>query len=291
MIDYLLWISKILLLSNLFIISLCGLVNPEFDNGETHKYIFIIDQRYGGTWLTTLLREQVMQRNDPIIHIEGELFKKSDARPDVCDRIMKEFFHSPKCEGRKICAFRMPYFVWPSCDMIQLGIKEQITFIHVIRENKIDWMMSHGVATELRNNMKSMNLSAAQVMHCKEGEKCYADEVSKIRLLPIPSIQLMREQQALDRNISFALQKANVRYRSFQYEDIVVMGTSIILDFMGINVTETNQTATTKFKKRITRSQSEVIENYHHFVKFVRRTEFRWYLDYCIHNIGKPEHC
>jgi hypothetical protein len=267
------------------------ILNPEFDNGAMHKYIFIIDQRYGGTWLTTLLREQVGKNRDAIVHIEGELYKKPDVKPNLCNRIMAEFFNSPKCAGRMICAFRMPYFVWPACDFPKLAIREQIGVIHIVRDNKIDWLMSHGVATELRNQMKTMNLSAAQVMHCKEGEKCYAEEVNKIRLVPLHAIQSMREQQALDRNISEALTKGNLRYRSFLYEDIVLMGTSIILDFMGINVTETNQGATTRFKKRITRPQQEVINNYPNFVRFVKNTEFRWYLDYCIQNVGKVDHC
>jgi hypothetical protein len=281
----------LLLLSCLFSLNYSNLILPEFDNGVMHKYIIVCDQRYGGTWISNLLREQVTAANDPVVHIEGELYKKADAKPNLCDRSMKEFFASPKCEGRKICVFRIPYFVWKACDYTKLAIKEEIQFIHIIRENKIDWLISHGVASELRSNMKNLNITAAQVMHCKDGEKCYAEEVQKIKLLPLISINSMRDQTALDRNVTIAIQKANIRLKTLFYEDIVLVGTSLILDFMGINVTETNQTATTRFKKRITKPQEEVIENYTQFVKAVRKTEFRWFLDYCMKNIGTPDHC
>src|SRR6185312_3705391 len=98
---------SIAVLCCLFSIHDSKLINPEHDNGVMHKYIIICDQRYGGTWLSTLLREQVMVKNDPIVHIEGELYKKSDAKSNLCDRSMTEFFNSPRCEGRSICAFRI----------------------------------------------------------------------------------------------------------------------------------------------------------------------------------------
>lgn len=268
------------------------LILPEFDTGTMHKYIIICDQRYGGTWLMTLLREQIdFRKNDETIHIEGELYRKSDAKPNLCRRIKEEFFESSKCTGRSICGFRVPYFVWQSCNFIRLAQKEQIHFIHVIRENKIDWLISHAVASELRNKMKAMNLTAAQVMHCKQGEKCYAEDISKVRIDPLDALQTMRNQSTLDQDISKSLEKANIRYRTLYYEDIMVMGTPLLLDFMGINVTETNQAATTRFQKRITKPQSEMISNYDEFVEVMRKTEFRWYLDACIKRIGRKDHC
>jgi hypothetical protein len=268
------------------------LILPEHNNGAMHKYIIICDQRYGGTWFTTLLREQVNRSNDEIIHMEGELFQKKDLKDsNLCQRIKTEFFDSSKCNGRKICSCRVPYFVWFSCDFISLANDEQIQFIHIVRENKIDWYISHAVASELRSKMKIMNLTAAQVMHCKENEKCYADDVNKLKINPREAIKVMRNQSLLDKNITITLQQSNIRHRSLIYEDIVVMGTPLALDFMGINVTETNQAATTKFKKRITKAQVDIIQNYGQFVNAIKKTEFRWYLDYCIENIGKPNHC
>ena len=263
-----------------------GYMLSQYDTGTNRKYLFIAEQRCGGTWITSTIAETL---NPHGAFLKGEIINYDDVSKGseiVKEKILAKVLHNPSCVDAKLCGFRIPYFVWRTIDFVSLAKEEQMSVVYIERENKFNLALSIAVG----NALKSMQLATEDIMHCKAGKRCYANEVKVVMDIPF-TLELMRKKQREDSEVHQALKDSGLNWHYFGYEDVMAEGFGSMLAFLGVNSSVISNMATSGYEKRVSRPQADMVSNYAEVVAALRDTEFRWQLDWCIEHIGHSDHC
>ena len=180
------------------------------------RYVLIINQRAGGTWITETLNSHAQ------LHIAGEFvtFKPAEHRVPHIERF---FASAEECNETRYraCGLRIPYKPFVESEVMRWLERhaERVGAILVTRWNKLSHLVSHTSTREIQKATGDIG----KAYHCRDHRACAAHGV-EVTIETPTLLKQMREMVDADTQMRALLNHSKLRWREFVYEDLMTGG-------------------------------------------------------------------
>ena len=245
------------------------------------RYVLIINQRAGGTWITETLNSHAQ------LHIAGEFvtFKPAEHRVPHIERF---FASAEECNETRYraCGLRIPYKPFVESEVMRWLERhaERVGAILVTRWNKLSHLVSHTSTREIQKATGDIG----KAYHCRDHRACAAHGV-EVTIETPTLLKQMREMVDADTQMRALLNHSKLRWREFVYEDLMTGGFASMIDFLGA---DPSSRVKSTLVKRITRLLAETIENFGDVEQIIgSRLPYRCFLELDVSETNATSEC
>ena len=245
------------------------------------RYVLIINQRAGGTWITETLNSHAQ------LHIAGEFvtFKPAEHRVPHIERF---FASAEECNETRYraCGLRIPYKPFVESEVMRWLERhaERVGAILVTRWNKLSHLVSHTSTREIQKATGDIG----KAYHCRDHRACAAHGV-EVTIETPTLLKQMREMVDADTQMRALLNHSKLRWREFVYEDLMTGGFASMIDFLGA---DPSSRVKSTLVKRITRPLAETIENFGDVEQIIgSRLPYRCFLELDVSETNATSEC